>query len=271
LLFVHGACHGAWCWQENYIPFFAEQGWDCIALNLRGHGNSQGRDQLDQFGLDDYVTDVLNVLERRGISPILIGHSMGGGIAQLLMTKHPEAISGVVLLASMPPGWVSFIEFLRFFRYPSGCMAMQRLMAGKRTTSKGIHQSPFFSKRISENQANTYLSLLQPESERALLDMHEMQTEGGQQPFPLMVLGSKKDYLFGEKALNKTAKHYLTDAIILKEGCHDLMLDPNWLQSAEYIVSWLVRSYVEMNEHDFNGEMHRKSNSVTSTSVALRV
>jgi pimeloyl-ACP methyl ester carboxylesterase len=270
LLFIHGAGHGAWCWEENYMPFFAEQGWDCLALNLRGHGNSKGRDQLDQFSLEDYVTDVLSVLEGRGILPIIIGHSMGGGVAQLLMSKHPEMISGVVLLASMPPGWISFVEFLRFFRYPSGCLAMQRLMQGKATTVKGIHKSPFFSKRISLSQANTYFSLLQPESKLALCDMHEMQTKGGKQVLPLMVIGSKKDYLFGEKALIKTAKHYKTDAIILNEGCHDLMLDPNWLQSAQRILAWLECSFFEENENN-QGAKKRRISTEGSAGTKLEV
>jgi hypothetical protein len=101
--------------------------------------------------------------------------------------------------------------------------------------------------------------------------MHEMQTKGGQQPFPLMVLGSKRDYLFGEKALKTTAKHYLTEAIILNEGCHDLMLDPNWLQSAEYIGSWLEYSYSEVNKNDTAGAKNRMLKTVSNTKVELLV
>jgi len=257
LLFVHGACHGAWCWQKHYMSFFAEHGWDCLSLSLRGHGGSYGRDRLNQFGLDDYVADVLSVIEARAISPIVIGHSMGGGVAQLLMTRYPEKISGTALLASMPPGWVSFLEFLRFFRYPSGCMAMQNLMEGKKTTAKGILKSPFFSKRIGMRQATEYYSLLQPESERALQDMREIPIEGGLQSLPLLILGSKKDYLFGETAVKRTADHYKTKAIILNEGCHDLMLDPHWIQSAECILSWLKSSYADSYESCINETVNK--------------
>ena len=46
ILFVHGAWHGAWCWDEYFMPYFAQQGYTTFALSYRGHGNSDGRDSL---------------------------------------------------------------------------------------------------------------------------------------------------------------------------------------------------------------------------------
>jgi len=40
LLFVHGICHGAWCWEEHFLPWFAERGFEAHAVDLRGHGAS---------------------------------------------------------------------------------------------------------------------------------------------------------------------------------------------------------------------------------------
>jgi len=40
ILFVHGAWHGAWCW-EKFLPYFAENGYAAYAVSLRGHGNSE--------------------------------------------------------------------------------------------------------------------------------------------------------------------------------------------------------------------------------------
>ena len=42
LLFVHGSFCGAWIWAEHFLPFFAEAGWECCAVSLRGHGGSEG-------------------------------------------------------------------------------------------------------------------------------------------------------------------------------------------------------------------------------------
>jgi len=38
ILFIHGAWHGAWCW-EPLMAYMSRQGFDCYALNLPGHGS----------------------------------------------------------------------------------------------------------------------------------------------------------------------------------------------------------------------------------------
>src|ERR1700756_2747040 len=37
LLFVHGGWHGAWCWDDHFLDFFAAAGYRAVALSLRGH------------------------------------------------------------------------------------------------------------------------------------------------------------------------------------------------------------------------------------------
>jgi pimeloyl-ACP methyl ester carboxylesterase len=36
LVFVHGSYHAAWCWAEQWLPFFSESGYDCYSLSLLG-------------------------------------------------------------------------------------------------------------------------------------------------------------------------------------------------------------------------------------------
>src|SRR5215475_7769604 len=81
LLFVHGACLGAWCWEDHFLPYFAKRGYHALALDLRGHGRSGGRAQLQEYALEDFVRDVAQVASRLSKPPIVVGHSMGGLIA----------------------------------------------------------------------------------------------------------------------------------------------------------------------------------------------
>ncbi len=46
ILFVHGAWHGARHWDEHFLPYFAEQGFEAHALNFRNHGKSESTGQL---------------------------------------------------------------------------------------------------------------------------------------------------------------------------------------------------------------------------------
>lgn len=68
IVLVHGICHGAWCW-ENFIDFFAAQGYQCYAVSLRGHSNSEGKEDLNSFALSDYVEDVKTVVDMCDTKP----------------------------------------------------------------------------------------------------------------------------------------------------------------------------------------------------------
>jgi len=77
LLFVHGAWHGAWCWNQGFMQYFAGRWFSVHALSLRGHGTSAGHEGLRRFRIADYVQDVSRVASTLDEPPILIGHSMG--------------------------------------------------------------------------------------------------------------------------------------------------------------------------------------------------
>src|SRR6516165_7262546 len=40
LLFVHGGWHGAWCWDDQFLGYFADAGYRAVSMSLRGHGAS---------------------------------------------------------------------------------------------------------------------------------------------------------------------------------------------------------------------------------------
>src|SRR5512134_2697443 len=115
LLFLHGAWHGAWCW-ENFLPYFAMQGYEAHALSLRGHGNSEGREGIRWYSTSDYVADLRQVVKSLSVSPVLIGHSMGGYVVQ----KHLESQDAPagVLLASIPTTGIAGMVLRWFKRYP---------------------------------------------------------------------------------------------------------------------------------------------------------
>ncbi|MCO5098887.1 MAG: lysophospholipase [Rhodocyclaceae bacterium] len=87
---MHGAYAAAWCWDEHFLSFFAGHGYACHALSFSGHGGSAGRERLDSFGIDHYVQDVARVVAQLPAPPVLIGHSMGGMVAQKYLERRPQ-------------------------------------------------------------------------------------------------------------------------------------------------------------------------------------
>lgn len=238
LLFVHGAWHGAWCW-ENFLPYFAGHGYEAHALSLRGHGNSEGRSGIRWYNTDNYVTDLRQVVNDLSPSPVLIAHSMGGYIVQ----KHLESqdAPAAVLLASIPTtGIVSM--FLRWFkRHPSAILKTILLLnPWYMVSTPALAKDAFFSDDYLEEEFLDYYSRIQAEStimalEASLLRLprpHKVRT-------PLLVIGAEKDRVFTVAEQRKTAQAYNTEAIIHLQMAHDMMLEPDWRTVADQILNWL--------------------------------
>lgn len=104
LVLLYGISSGTWQW-ERHLPFFAERGHPTYALELRGHPGSRAVQAFGRVTLQDYVDDALELARHLG-RPAVIGHSMGGLLAQ----KVAEAglASAAVLLCSMPPRGIRF-------------------------------------------------------------------------------------------------------------------------------------------------------------------
>src|SRR6059058_2188408 len=86
LLFVHGYFGRAIAF-ERMMAWFASRGHVCCAPDLRGHGDSLPNCDLGKVSVRDYAADVTKVARALG-NPIIIGHSMGGLIAQLAATNN---------------------------------------------------------------------------------------------------------------------------------------------------------------------------------------
>jgi pimeloyl-ACP methyl ester carboxylesterase len=70
ILFVHGAWHAAWCW-ENFLPYFVDRGYAAYAVSLRGHGASEGRNGIRWYSAaHDYVADIAQVIQTFPQPPI---------------------------------------------------------------------------------------------------------------------------------------------------------------------------------------------------------
>ena len=79
----------------------AEAGWHAVAPDLRGHGRSDRPTEAGAYSLEILAADVLALADWLGWDRFaLLGHSMGGGIAQLIALEHPERLTGLVLAST---------------------------------------------------------------------------------------------------------------------------------------------------------------------------
>ena len=74
----------------------------CVAVDLRGWGKSDHT--ASDFSLAAQASDVEAVIAELGLTDfVLVGHSMGGKIAQIVASCHPSGLRALVLVAPAPP------------------------------------------------------------------------------------------------------------------------------------------------------------------------
>jgi pimeloyl-ACP methyl ester carboxylesterase len=101
LLFVHGAWSGSWLFSE-YLPYLAGGGWNCFAINLRGHYTNAATEDQAPATLSDYARDVVSVARRLPAPPILIGFGTGAHIVQIALARGIPALGAVFISAKLP-------------------------------------------------------------------------------------------------------------------------------------------------------------------------
>ena len=239
LLFIHGTLHGAWCWDVHFLDYFAQHGYAAHAVNLRGHGNSEGREKLRWTRIADYVEDVANAVQQLPGSPILIGHSMGGFIIQKYLEKH--AAPGAVLLSSPSPAGLLPAALKNARRHPLIFARVNlTLSLFPLVATPQLAREAFFSEEIPEDQLVGYWKQMQDDSFMAFLDMVALDLpQPAKVKTPLLVLGAGWDNMLKPREIEATARAYNTQSEIIPDVAHNSMLELRWQAVAERILAWL--------------------------------
>ncbi|HNK64225.1 MAG TPA: alpha/beta fold hydrolase [Flavobacteriales bacterium] len=237
LLFVHGMWHGAWCWDEFFLPYFADAGYHVTALSLRGHAGSEGR--IQGSSIMDYVHDVEQAAKTLPTPPVLIGHSMGGFIVQKVLERS-SAPAGV-LLAPAPPFGVWHGTWLVLKHSPLTLLKiLTRFRLAPLVETPENTRWAFFSKDMPHEQLLTYHAKMSDESFRMYLDLLGLNLVNTKKiKSPLLVLGAREDAVISVGDVEKTAHAYSTHAEFFPGMAHDMMLEKDWKAVAERIVQWL--------------------------------
>lgn len=238
LLFIHGAWHGAWCWDEHFLSCFAEQGYDVYAPSLRGHGQSSGKDKLRWTSAKDFLADLDKTVAKLPQAPIIIGHSMGGYVVQKYLESN--TLPGGILLASAPPKGVLGTALRIARHFPREFIKMNLTMSlYPLVQTPVLAQKQFFSAGMPQEKTDRYFNLLGDESYRAFLDMLLFNLPKPERvKTPILVLGANHDTVFLEHEVKATARAYNTEPYFFPMA-HDMMLEDGWEKVAAKMIEWL--------------------------------
>jgi pimeloyl-ACP methyl ester carboxylesterase len=98
LLLVHGFT-GAKEDFTDVVDRLADGGWHVVAPDLRGHGSSDHPSVEEAYDLELFADDLWALADTLGWKRlVLLGHSMGGMVAQVAALRHPERLEALVLM-----------------------------------------------------------------------------------------------------------------------------------------------------------------------------
>jgi pimeloyl-ACP methyl ester carboxylesterase len=244
LLFIHGA-GGTSEYLKNYLSFFAGAGWRGYAINLRGHHPSDREDALEQTTIEDYVADVEKVMQDLAIENCaLIGHSMGGLIAQKIAAQF-KPVKALITISSAPPFGVT-PEINNDPSYSGIIMkSLWELMSFKPITTAFMAETTLLN-NIDEAEREEIFRMFVAESlmvgfqiaQGVFIDPADIKC-------PKLVIGCKLDAMSPESMERKLAEFLQADYISYEQFAHLPMLETGWEQSAADIAQWLQNNVAD--------------------------
>jgi len=243
--------HGMWgtgSYWENFKGFFEGKGYRCVVPTLRFHDmdpNGVPDPRLGTTSLLDYAEDLEKLIRELDGMPILMGHSMGGLLAQILGSRG--LAKALILLTPASPRGIIALKASVIKSFWSGL------------TTWGFWRKPF--RQTFDEAVYSMLNQMPSESWKSIYD--KFVYESGRAAFeigfwlfdskgaarvdesgvtcPVLVIAGEKDRIVPVSVTRKVAEKYKAVSTYKEFSghAHWVIGEPGWEQIAEYIEQWL--------------------------------
>ncbi|MFT3715078.1 MAG: alpha/beta hydrolase [Gordonia sp. (in: high G+C Gram-positive bacteria)] len=255
VLLIHGTWSNAKAWDE-FGPELTARGFTVHAPDLPEHGDAHDIDvqacaqRVAKLGLRDYVDFLKGLVEKMDTPPLIVGHSLGGLIAQLLAQEVPNR--GQILIGTAPAAGI-------FAQYPTTTKVWSRY------TLTWLRSKPMFP--ISKKPWNEYIvnSLPRDKADEMYTQLcAESGTVYRQMAFyftdrthaatvhfdtittPVLLLAGELDKCCVPPMIKATAKKY-GDRATYREvagSCHQMTVAPNLPKTMDFVDEWLAANRI---------------------------
>lgn len=240
LLFVHGY-FGLGIAFERMMECLTKAGHRCVAIDLRGHGASPLDQPLGRVSIHDYADDVDRVARLLG-NPVIIGHSMGGLVAQLAAVRG--VARGIVLLSPAPPRGIPVLSLklaIHQAKYMPAIMTSRVVVPGRSDIRALVLN------RVPETEREILLDLLVPDSGRAARQMSVVgvPVDRAQIRVPVLVMAGDQDLFIPLSRSVRVAKRYRAPLKVAPGRGHMLIIEPGYEELCGWIAEWIRAEFPE--------------------------
>lgn len=247
IVMIHGMWGSSWYWGK-YKQYFESKGYHCITPTLRFHDidpRSEPPPELGTTSLLDYADDLEKEITKLDSLPILMGHSMGGllaqilgsrGLAETLILLTPGSPRGIIALTpSVIKCFASVLSQWGFWRKPM-----------RRTFEESVYSVMHL---LSEQEQREIYDHFVYESGQVAYEIGFWLLDPGKASYvdesrvtcPVLVIAGAEDRITPASVVRKVAAKYGAVSTYKEfEGhAHWVVGEPGWEDITQYIYDWL--------------------------------
>ncbi|MBV8979118.1 MAG: alpha/beta hydrolase [Alphaproteobacteria bacterium] len=246
VVMIHGAFCGPWAFEHFRKPFEA-QGHAVHAPVLRHHDHGHNPPAaLGQVSLLDYAHDLSQLVKGLGEPPVVIGHSLGGLLAQMLAARG--LARALVLLAPSAPWGVMPSTMFELASSQTLFFAQGDYRGSVIRPSYRIAAAHSLDKLAPAERSAVYARFV-PESGQATFEtMHwsfdhrrAARVAARDVSCPILCLVGSDDRINPPSTVKRIAGRYNGQAVLeeLPGTSHWLIGEPGWAQIAQRAADWV--------------------------------
>ena len=245
---IHGMFGTEKIWR-NYKTFFEKRNYTCITPNLRLHitkFNEVPPSRLGTVSILDYIQDLEKEIYKLNVLPIIMGHSMGGLLAQILASRG--LAKALVLLTPTPPygimsirysalkGFWSIITKWGFWKRPI-CQTFDEAVHSMFHLLPLKEQKQVFNEMVYESgRVLLEIGLWFLDSKKA------SKVDESKVNCPVLVIAGSEDRIIPPSIVRRVADKYKSTYKEFSNHAHWVIGEPGWQEIANYIFNWLKQS-----------------------------
>ena len=220
LVFLHGLGGGHHAW-DRQLPYFSSRGYPSHAWDQPGYGHSE---IVEPYDLEHVAASLQRLVETLGEPVVLVGHSMGGLIAQEAYARFPRLVKALALCFTSA-AFVGNSDFARQFI----AARVGPLDAGKSMADIAAALMPAMQGSKSDAEglalAEKIMSGIPPETYRkavTLLTTFDRRKELPEIAVPTLLLSGAEDRVAPPAIMEKMARKIPGAEYLMLEGCGHL-------------------------------------------------
>jgi pimeloyl-ACP methyl ester carboxylesterase len=247
IVFVHGMYLNHLCW-EHWVDYYESKGYTCLAPAWPGRDQPidtlrklHPDPQLGKLTLSSVIEGIIDTIKALDEKPVLIGHSMGGLVVQLLLQRDLAA-AGVAIDSAPPMGIFTAKWSLLKANWPHITPFVSQSSPIEMTFER--FQYAFVNGLPLADQRAAYERYVVPESRRVPRESLTARVDFKKAHAPLLLIaGSADNILPASLTRSNHAKYRLSPSVTgFKEFAgrtHFIIGQKGWKEVADFVLAWL--------------------------------